>query len=369
MVEHPATVDPPSRDGRGRGLRTWWKAGTTLAGCQAGAHALPGAARGESADEGTRRRQRLARLGQERPEHVEHVCVGRVELQGDVDAVVAGPFGQHSSLGDDGVARAGLDEQRRQPTEVGVERGDDRVVDGVPREVEPAELPQQCGRDDRRRVVARPILHVRAGEVDQGTQQHGAAGHRLSLLGEGQQQRQCQTGTGGIPRHRDVLRPHTLLQQPPIRADGVLDRGREGMLGGEAVLRHQHRRSRRHGQGAGQRPVAERAARHVSPAVQVEQVRGPIQVGADQQRGTPPAFAARTCTSGGGANCPCSASPARRSAATSSPASAVGAHSRAIRPLSSPPTARVRATASLTSARTPRARSSSASPARVSSTW
>ncbi len=98
---------------------------------------------------------------------MEDVGVSRVELQVDLDAVLTGPPGERPSLGDDGVAGACLDEEWGQAGEVGVQRRDDRVVDGVPGEVERAQLAQQSGRDDRRAAAGRAVVDVSTGEIDQ----------------------------------------------------------------------------------------------------------------------------------------------------------------------------------------------------------
>jgi RNA polymerase sigma factor (sigma-70 family) len=71
----------------------------------------------------------------ERPEDVEVVGGDRVELEPGVDALLPGLVGEPMRISDEDIASAALNEHWWQPRQVGAERADQRVVDGMAGEV------------------------------------------------------------------------------------------------------------------------------------------------------------------------------------------------------------------------------------------
>ena len=90
---------------------------------------------GDRVDEPPGLLDRLARLGQERPEELEGVRLDRVELEPRLDAVCAGAFGELMGVLAHRVGGRALDQHRRQPGEILLERVQQRLVDRAVPEV------------------------------------------------------------------------------------------------------------------------------------------------------------------------------------------------------------------------------------------
>ncbi len=88
---------------------------------------------------------------------------------------------------------------------------------------------------------------------------------------QGQQERHRQPATRRIAAYDDLLGLEPLLEQPPIGGPGILQRGGEGVFGGQPVGRGKDpgRRGRR--EVGNQRPVAPWRPGDVAAAVEVEQ--------------------------------------------------------------------------------------------------
>ena len=253
-----------------------------------------------------------------------------------------------------------------QPREVGEQRAHDGVVDRVPGQV-------------RLGAAAHQVELLRIGdaeasvadEVDPRAEQHRARRQRELLRPQRQEQRASEPAADRVAREDDSGAV-ALLDQPAVRAQRVLERRRERMLGRETVVGHQRAHPGRGDQRADQRPVAVGGADGVAAAVQIEDRRLLLARRAQRQRRdtarvdrphrrrppAPPTAPGRSRT-----RCAC---PGCRDRPLET--SSTGAHIVAMRLASSPPTDCVVAIASSRSPSSRRARSSSALPATVSST-
>ncbi len=105
------------------------------------------------------------------------------------------------------------------------------------------------------------------------------------MLLEAEQQRADQPSAGGVTSEDDLPRVRAAAEQPQVRAQGILDRGRERVFGRQAVLGHQHAGLSGGAQGTGQGPITEGRSRHVAATVQVHQRGRPLRRRYEQQRG------------------------------------------------------------------------------------
>src|SRR3954466_11753943 len=87
------------------------------------------------ANEAPRLLQGVGGLGEERPEHLEDVRIGRVELDARIDPAPGRVRGQLPSLAQREIAGRGLDQQRRETGQIGGQRAEDGVLRRVAVEV------------------------------------------------------------------------------------------------------------------------------------------------------------------------------------------------------------------------------------------
>lgn len=94
-------------------------------------------------------------------------------------------------------------------------------------------------------------------------------------------QRGGQVPARRVARDHDAGRGHAAVQQPAVRGEGVLQRRREGVLGGQPVVGRQDRQAGVERQPGRDGPVRAGRAHHVPAAVQVQDGagRGPPVVG------------------------------------------------------------------------------------------
>ena len=127
-------------------------------------------------------------LGQETPEDMEVMRVHGEQLEPGIHTVPHGAIDQPGGVIQDGVPGGGLDQHRRQSGQVGVKRSDDRVVCRMPGEVVlggHAPDPVQFGRQ---------AIPVGRRYVDPRAQEQGGPGHPQTLMPEGEQEREDQSG-------------------------------------------------------------------------------------------------------------------------------------------------------------------------------
>src|SRR5215210_1624455 len=79
--------------------------------------------------------ERVSRLRQERPEDLEDVHVGAVELEPRVDPLLPCALDERLGLWPGAVALAGLDEEWRQAREAGAQRTDEGIADRMARQI------------------------------------------------------------------------------------------------------------------------------------------------------------------------------------------------------------------------------------------
>lgn len=194
-----------------------------------------------------------------------------VELEANIDAVLAGAIGQPVGVLELKVPGRALDEQRRQAGQVGGQRAHERIVDRVAGEVGVGEAPCHVEHRERLGLIVGVFLERAPGEVDPGTEQHRAPRQRDALLLEAEQEGDGQPTARRVAHHGDVLRFDPAVDDPAVGAHGVLECRRKRMLGRQAVLGNQRGGLGRRRQGAGDRPVPERRSERVPAAVQVQQ--------------------------------------------------------------------------------------------------
>jgi len=131
-------------------------------------------------------RDGLGGLGEEAPEDVEVVGVDGKQLEAGGHAAFLGMVGQLAGLGQQRIAGGGLNQQRRQAGQVRGQRIDQRIVSGVPGQVE-------AGRRVPEFVeFMRQALAGDRGQVDPGAEQDRAVRQREVLLLKAEQDRQDQ---------------------------------------------------------------------------------------------------------------------------------------------------------------------------------
>ena len=204
-----------------------------------------------------------------------------------------------SRVGPEQVAGRGLDQHRRQAREVGDERVDDGSSGG---------WPSQVGVAKRARAARASRAPGRPRRRGSRRRSRSTPGHRNTApAGQRQRPARCSVSISEHASPAPAESPASTIrsaprcvEQPAVRAERVLDRGRERMLGREPVVGHQHAGARRRDQRAGQRPVAVGRADDVAAAVQVEdrRARSP-SAGVSASAETPPALTGRTATPSG----------------------------------------------------------------------
>ncbi len=143
-----------------------------------------------SADEPADLAESVHCFGQERPEDVEGVRWYRVNPDPGVDVAFFAALGEQLSFLQDRIAGACVDQDGRQPAQVGMQRIERGVVTGLTAKIGLGEAPGQVGREENGRFLGRSLGP--SFQVDPGTQQHRAGGQRDVTLAQGEQQRHSQ---------------------------------------------------------------------------------------------------------------------------------------------------------------------------------
>src|SRR6266571_80564 len=95
----------------------------------------------------------------------------------------------------------------------------------------------------------------RAAEVDPRTEQHYACWQWHRILLEADQQRNREPAAGGIAREDDRVRVGAVVEHPLVGTPGVIEGGRERVLGRQPVFRHDDADVGGDRRGSGQMPV------------------------------------------------------------------------------------------------------------------
>ena len=119
--------------------------------------------------------------------------------------------------------------------------------------------------------VVRPRqLGMTEPEVEPWAEEDGSARSGLAVSFERQQQGHHEPCAGGVAGDRHTRRCDTLIEQPSVRAQRVVQSRGKRMLGSEAVVDHQHACLCGGGQRAGVRLITERRAEQVAASVQIQ---------------------------------------------------------------------------------------------------
>ena len=123
------------------------------------------------------------------------------------------------------------------------------------------------------RIAGQLRLLCRLGhpKVHPGGDQRTTGRDRRSGVSERDKCSQRQTATGRVPRHCHCFWAHPAGSgRPPVGIEGVVQRGRKGMLGCQPVLDQKNRSPERHRQATGEAAVAPDRPAAVTAPVQVE---------------------------------------------------------------------------------------------------
>ena len=197
------------------------------------------------------------------------------------------------------LARAEVNEERREPVELRVRRGRERVLPVPVAEVHRGEVLHPLARHDR---VEQRTLRVRGAaplEVDPRREERGSRGERLAGVAQRHERRQREAAAGRVSGEDEARRPPGRPQQSARRGEGVKEPRRERVLGREPVVERERDAAERARDAARVRTVAGGRAERVATAVKVEE--RPARVGAcrDEPLGRdPPTTMGSAATSG-----------------------------------------------------------------------
>ena len=107
-------------------------------------------------------------------------------------------------------------------------------------------------------------------EVQPGAEEDGAARGGLAFSLERQQQRHHEPSAGGVAGDRHTLRRDSLVEQPPVGTQRIVEGRGKRMLGRQPVVDNQHARLCGGCQRAGVRLVAKRRPEQIATSVQVQ---------------------------------------------------------------------------------------------------
>ena len=190
------------------------------------------------------------------------------EVPDDLDA--RGPRARHERLAlveqDLGAAR--LHEQRRQAGELRAQQREARVARLLVARVvaQPADQQLAVAEVDVRMGVHGAALRQR---VHPRAQQRGGRRQRIARVAQAAQGGERERPARGVARQRERSRVGAAAQQPAHRGEAVVVRGREAVLGPEAVVDAEHPRGQAEREARQQVAVRLRRAEHVAAAVEV----------------------------------------------------------------------------------------------------
>ena len=191
-------------------------------------------------------------------------------LERDLDPRLRRRLRQRDDAGAQRVELPHRQVERRQPPELGVGRGDARVVERHrPADVLPAPVAHPLGREERVAPVARGDGDR---EVEPARDGHEGRGRGQPFVAGAQQRAQPEQAAAGVPADDHGRRPGgSPGHQRAVGVQAVLVRGGERVLGRQAVVRHHDAGLELLGQhGAVEVVVVERAG-HEAAAVAVEE--------------------------------------------------------------------------------------------------
>ncbi len=166
--------------------------------------------------------------------------------------------------------RPGLDDQRRQAGQVGEDRADQAVRGVVSRGVV-GDPGRECLRGEQRVGVAFGV-HGRPGQGEVGIRGHGQrrGGQGQPVIAGADQGGDGEPAAGGLSRDDDVGGGGAAVQQGGVGGQGVVDRGRVGVLGGEPVVDGDDRGAGPRADLRGQPSGLEGVPDHIHPAVEIQ---------------------------------------------------------------------------------------------------
>ena len=127
----------------------------------------------------------------------------------------------------------------------------------------------------------------RSEEVDQGQIRTTAPGCGEFCFASVSSNERTKSAAGRVAGDRDLLGRDAPVEQPLVRAQGVIDGGGERVLGSEAIVREEDAGSCRHRDRSSVGPVPERRPEDVPAAMEVKNGCGRIFGGGDEQRRNP----------------------------------------------------------------------------------
>ncbi len=198
----------------------------------------------------------------------------------------ADPPGERGGVVEQHLVLADLDEQRRQPRQVGSEQrrgervgrlgvaqvrvGHEHQVVGAQHWIEGLEVPAR-GRGLRQ-------VHPRR-QADRG------ARSRQPGVADRQQRRDDQAAAGAVARQCDPVRCDATAEQVGVRGERVVECGGERVLGSEAVVERHERHAAREREATDELPVAVERPGAVAPAVEVQHDAVPPGITGDEPLG------------------------------------------------------------------------------------
>jgi hypothetical protein len=223
------------------------------------------------AEEERRALQSLVRLVQDAGERLEHVRHVGGDVQDDVHPGRPRTRGEAGGVVQQDLVRAHLDQQGRKAGQVGEDGRAEQGLAGVGSgEVHgPGVLDGLAGED---RVDAFLGVHAlaRAGGVEARGERHEGGGQGQAGVTGGEAGGDGEAASGGVAGEHDGRGVRAGVQEGAVGAQGVLDRGREGVLGGEPVVRRVRPEAGPGHQVAGQRQGGLGGAEHEAAAVEVQ---------------------------------------------------------------------------------------------------
>src|SRR5258708_3103505 len=189
--------------------------------------------------------KRLPPFGQDSSELLEDVPQIIPHSQLDRNIGGSGMFRDEEGVIEKHFVPTNINPQRGEATEIRVQRRKQRIAEifCASREVRQS-VNRVCRKDGIDRFLRSPTLHG-TSKIAPWREQCSTSRLRKVPVTHGLQQSQGQATTSGVTSERDLIRRISLLKEPLVGRECIVERGRKDMLGSQAIVNQQRRETRR----------------------------------------------------------------------------------------------------------------------------